>query len=305
MSLPLARRTPTTVVTSSYCRQASKLSTSLTYCQDLVKKRDYEHYLSTLLVPKDARAGAFAVRAFNISIASVRENSSDSNISRMRLMFWKESIDQIYKSGKPPEQPVLALLAAAIREYRLTKQWLNQLIASRESRLSDNPFSSINEAERYFDDTLSPALFLILQCLRVQSVDADHAASHLSRAQGLVLLVRGIPYFAQQRKVLLPMDLCVHHGLTQESIVRREVEQPLRDVVYDIAGQAHIHLEKAVNMRERLPKAALSAFLPAVPCRLYLDTLQRRNFNPFDPVCSRREANLAAKMAWKKFRGAY
>ena len=44
---------------------------------------------------------------------------------------------------------------------------------------------------------------------------------------------------------------------------------------------------------------------PQVPCRLYLDTLQRRNFNPFDPVCSRREANLAAKMAWKKFRGAY
>jgi len=44
---------------------------------DLVKKRDYEHFLATLLLPKEVRRAAVALRAFNVEIASVRDSVTD------------------------------------------------------------------------------------------------------------------------------------------------------------------------------------------------------------------------------------
>ena len=76
--------------------------------------------------------------------------------------------------------------------------------------MADNPFASINEAEQHYDKVITPALFLTLQCCGITDVQADHAASHLGRAQGLATLVRGIPYFAKQQKCLLPIELCLH-----------------------------------------------------------------------------------------------
>ena len=36
------------------------------------RKNDYENYLCTLLLPKDARTVAFVIRAFNVELAQVR-----------------------------------------------------------------------------------------------------------------------------------------------------------------------------------------------------------------------------------------
>ena len=43
----------------------------------------------------------------------------------------------------------------------------------------------------------------------VENVHADHAASHLGKAQGLTTVLRAIPYHAQRRRVYLPLDLIV------------------------------------------------------------------------------------------------
>lgn len=43
----------------------------------------------------------------------------------------------------------------------------------------------------------------------VKNVHADHAASHIGKAQGLTTLLRATPYHAQQRRVYLPIDIIV------------------------------------------------------------------------------------------------
>ena len=43
----------------------------------------------------------------------------------------------------------------------------------------------------------------------VRNVHADHAASHVGKAQGLVTLVRSIHYHARRSNVYLPRDLMI------------------------------------------------------------------------------------------------
>ena len=47
------------------------------YCIDLVQKRDYEHFLATLLLPKEIRSAAIALRAFNVEVASIRDSVTE------------------------------------------------------------------------------------------------------------------------------------------------------------------------------------------------------------------------------------
>lgn len=75
-----------------------------TYC--LSRKNDYENFLCTLLLPHSIKSAAFAVRAFNVEVAQVEDQVSDSRIGAMRLQFWADALNKIYDDN-PPRNPVV------------------------------------------------------------------------------------------------------------------------------------------------------------------------------------------------------
>lgn len=78
----------------------------------LFRKHDYENYLCTLLLHKDIRRTGFAVRAFNIEVATIQDQVSDFKIGGMRFKFWETSLAEIY-NDKIPKHPVLIELYIA------------------------------------------------------------------------------------------------------------------------------------------------------------------------------------------------
>lgn len=71
----------------------------------LSRKNDYENYLCTLLLPHSIKSAAFVIRAFNIEVAQVEDQVSDSKIGAMRLQFWTDALNNVYKD-RPPRSPV-------------------------------------------------------------------------------------------------------------------------------------------------------------------------------------------------------
>lgn len=51
-------------------------------------------------------------------------------------------------------------------------------------------FVSLEEMEKYVEKSVSSVLYLVLEGCGVQNINADHAASHLGKAQGLVQQIR-------------------------------------------------------------------------------------------------------------------
>lgn len=83
------------------------------HCVDLVRDRDMEGYLCGLLMPSRARRSYFAIRAFNVELASVkdggaigrsirRQSGGDhfgtdlSLASRLRMQWWRDALGEIY-----------------------------------------------------------------------------------------------------------------------------------------------------------------------------------------------------------------
>lgn len=65
----------------------------------LPRKHDYDHYLCTLLLPKAAQSAVFALRAFNVEVAMIQDVVSEREVGLMRLQFWKDTLDRVYKVG--------------------------------------------------------------------------------------------------------------------------------------------------------------------------------------------------------------
>ncbi|XP_047455862.1 NADH dehydrogenase (ubiquinone) complex I, assembly factor 6 [Mugil cephalus] len=272
------------------------------YCLDLVRSRDYEGFLSSLLLPEEARRSSLALRAFNVELAQVKDSVSQKTIGLMRMQFWKTAIEDIYRD-KPPNQPISAELWRAVRRHNLTKRWLLRIVTDREKDLDDRAYKNLQELEAYSENTQSSLIYLLLECLGVKNVHADHAASHIGKAHGIVTCLRATPYHSSRRKVYLPMDICMLHGASQEDFIRGSREQSVRDVVYDIASQAHVHLQHARSFSHNVPAAAAPAFLSTVVLEDYLQRVRKADFDVFQKSLLNRNPLLPIQLylrSWKK-----
>ncbi|KAK2560651.1 NADH dehydrogenase (ubiquinone) complex I [Acropora cervicornis] len=176
----------------------------------------------------------------------------------------------------PPQQPVALELAQAVSKHKLMKRWFSRLIDARESNLSNRPYQTTEALEEH----------------RIKDVQADHAASHLGKAIGLVTLLRATPFHGSRGKVYLPNDIMMKHSVSHEDIIRGKTAQSVKDVAYDLASSAHIHLTTAKPLIAKLPKSASRAFLPMI---------QQVDFDIFHPTLRERNHLLPVhllKHAW-------
>ncbi|XP_062320962.1 NADH dehydrogenase (ubiquinone) complex I, assembly factor 6 isoform X2 [Osmerus eperlanus] len=290
----------------TFRKASTKSSTDLQhnekYCIDIVRSRDYDGFVCSLLLPEEARRSSLALRAFNVELAQVKDSVTQTTIGLMRMQFWKAAIDDIYKDD-PPLQPVSAELWRAVRKHYLTKRWLLRIITEREKDMEDRAYRTLQELETYSENTQSSLLYLLLESLGVKNVHADHAASHIGKAHGIVTCLRATPYYSSRRKVYLPMDICMLHGASQEDFIRGNREQHVRDVIYDIASQAHVHLQHARSFSKNVPIAATPAFLQTVVLEDYLQRVRRVDFDVFHPSLRNRNPLIPIQLyirSWKK-----
>ncbi|KAM9574062.1 NADH dehydrogenase (ubiquinone) complex I, assembly factor 6 isoform 8-T8 [Guaruba guarouba] len=191
----------------------------------------------------------------------------------------------------------------AVKRHNLTKMWFMKIIDEREKNLDDRAYRNIQELEKYAENTQSALLYLTLETLGVRDVHADHAASHIGKAQGIVTCLRATPYHCTRQKVFLPMDICMLHGVSQEDFIRGKQEKNVRDVIYDIASQAHIHLEHARSFSKKVPVKAYPAFFCTVALDDYLCNVRKVDFNIFHPSLQRKSTLLPLHLyvrSWKK-----
>lgn len=272
------------------------------YCLQSVKNYDYENFLSCLLLPDRCRGDIVALRAFNIELAQVGVTTTREPLAGlMRLQFWRDTLTAVHE-GRSPQQPVAQLLHRAVQRHGLQKRWLRQLIESREQLIHSPGFDTVEQVEAYAEASNSALYYLTLQAAGVQSMEADHCASHLGKSEGIVRLLRGVSFLAGKKQIMLPRQLMAEHGVSEEDVFRRCQEQKLQDVVFTLASLANQHIEHARDLSREVSRDALLVLLPVVATASALRRLQRVNFDVFHPQLAQRDGWLPAALWWARFK---
>ncbi|CAL5429705.1 unnamed protein product [Camellia sinensis] len=290
--------------------------TAFSYCVQQIRNYDYHHYLCLLELPSNMRKAAFALRAFNVETARAMDVASDPKIGLMRLLWWREAIDKIF-ANKLIEHPIAQALSSVIYEHKINKGWLTRSVEARindaKREVTEIP-ETIEELERYAEDTVSTILYMTLQAGGIKSTAADHAASHIGKASGLLLLLKSLPYHASRNRQFsyIPANVADKHGLLVnqggQMEIRMDSRDRLCDAVFEMASVANSHLQKACELAGTVPEEARPVLLPAVPAQVLLDSLRRAHFDVFDPRLVRGILGIPPlwyqlKLKWHSLRG--
>ncbi|XP_059471695.1 NADH dehydrogenase (ubiquinone) complex I, assembly factor 6 [Neocloeon triangulifer] len=284
----------------------SSRQSSTQYCLDLVRKHDYEGFLSALLIPDvTQRTTVIALRAFNVELALVAQRVSNAAISQGRLTFWQECLDRT----NPHQHPVALELHRARSKHKLNKAFLQRLVTSRVKQLEKPGHETLADLEQYAEDTVSPLLYLSLQSASAHKLDNDYmnvvnAAGRLGKAIGLAYALRGLVHARHPSELTIPRDTFRRHKVSAEKFIRQQGSQKeVQDAVYEVARRAFRHLDKARTAK--VPKELVPFFLTSVPIDLYLKRLERTNFDPFHPSLNKRLVTLHFRMWYNKVTGKF
>lgn len=341
---------------------AAEIERARAYCANLLRHYDSPSFTLQTFIPPHARDAYLAIRAFNVDVARVADQTSNTTVGRMRMQFWRDAVTRALQ-GSPPKEPVAVLLAHAAEALnhrtdghsRLGKAWFLRIISEREKALGNPPFASLAALESYAENTYSTLLYLTLQALPMASVTADHLASHIGKATGIATVLRGLPLIAfppapnhhsnqaafggalpggRQGAVLLPLDIMAEAGVKEEEVLRYGADATgLRDAVFAVATRANDHLITARSMLSSLRaggevdhdfehaheeehryspqqlsagtqaqmqdvERGFGALMPAVATGLWLEKLQKMDFDVFNPKLRTTDWKLPWKAYW-------
>jgi len=252
----------------------------LSYSAAQVRRDDNDRYLTALHAPAARREALFALYAFNIEIAKTRETVSEPMIGQIRLQWWREAIDEAY-AGKVRDHAVLHPLAAAIEAYDLSRGHFVALIDAREFDLTDEPPQTLDALIEYVRQSSSTLMHLALEILGARNGAAHDAAEPIGIAWGLTGLLRAAAFHARAKRQYLPEALMREAGADHADLFDLRGSPALAAVAREIAEEAHRQLSAGRAHHRDIPRAAISALLPAVLADLYLKGLAQYDHDLF------------------------
>lgn len=276
----------------------------LSYCAQQVRRFDRDRFLTALFAPAAVREDLFALFAFNHEVAKIAEVVREPMAGRIRLQWWRESLDGLY-AGAPRRHQVAEPLSAAIRRHDLTRADFERLLDARERDLEDAPPPSTADLERYAEATSATLVSLALEVLGARDDSSRAAGRHVGIAWALTGLVRAVPFHARQRRLLLPGDLVQDAGLDPHDLFELRRPPAAAAVVRQVAQRAREHLAEARALRGRVPRAALPALLPGALARRYLGVLDRHGHDPFAARVQMTPPDRPLRLLWASTTGRF
>jgi phytoene synthase len=256
-------------------------SSNLSYCANLFRQFDNDRFLCSLFAPVAEREALAAIGAFNIEVATIREQAREPLLGHMRLRWWADVFDGVW-AGTPPRHPVALALAEAVERFGLDRRPFDRLLQGRARDLDDAAPASLAALLDYAEATSASLAEVGLRVLAAQDEETQAAARDVAIAWALLGLLRAVPFHARMRRMYLPADLSREAGLDPDCLFDKGSTVGLRSVVEKLVGIAVEHLIRARGRRKAVQRAALPVLLPARLADLWVNRLRVAEFNPLD-----------------------
>jgi len=246
----------------------------------IVRRVDYDRYLSALFAAQSARPHLLTLYAFNYEVARIAESVSQPIAGHIRLQWWRERIAELY-GGVSSAHTLANALGETIATRKLPQPLFDALIDARESDLDEAPFADAASLESYADATSGNVMRLAARILGAGD-SLDREAGEFGVAYALIGLCRSLPYHTTRRRLMLPQNRIAALGISVEDVFSGRENPNLKNLIRELVNSALARF-RAVSDRHIL-RAFLPALLPGALVPLYARSLTRPDFNLFrDP----------------------
>ena len=254
------------------------------HCEALVRAADRDRFLATLFAPRERRGALFALYAFNVEIARVREVVRDPVAGEIRLQWWSDVLAGDGR-GEIEAHPVASALRASVMRYGLSPERLQTTILARRFDLYDEPMATLADLQAYADGASSSLIALAAQILHGDGAfNIDALSHHAGRAQAIAGLLKAFPFHAARGQLFVPLELLERHGADPEDVRIGRATPQLRSALADLRDSARLHLRQAQDMARTALPEVMPALLPVALAGATLARMERGDYDPFVPL---------------------
>lgn len=272
------------------------MTDALDHLTATVRAGDPDRYISDLFAPAATRPHLFALHAFAVEVATIRDKVRESILGEMRLKWWENAI-----RGDHGGSPVAATLAATIERFGLPLVAFDNLLRARVFDLYDDPMPSVNDLEGYAGDTESAVMQLGAMILAGgKDPGTAELAGYAGVARAIASMLRSLPRNAARGQSFLPADILSDQGAAMVDLKEGRTTVALRAVIVQLTALARDRLEAARRLLPAMNPALLPAVLPAAMVEVYLSRMERPSF---DPLTGHADVSPLARQ-WRLWRAA-
>lgn len=230
-------------------------------------------YYSVRFAPSGLRDDLAAVLAWRHQLWAILDQVSDPAVARLKLQWWREELERTY-AGEP-RHPLSKVLLPVAERHALPRE----VIALFADRVEEEILRRRPPDDKALDDACARdqgALFeLLARCHGLDDEDTLASARGLGTFCARVYLVRDSGALLRRGRAVLPADLLRRHGLSDETLARREYRDRLPDLLAQVADRARTDLREAVST----PGLPVNVRVRAVILAALLDELGRTRFD--------------------------
>jgi len=271
------------------------------HCMAMVRAADADRYLSVLYAPAEKRPALFALYAFNVETARIRDLVSEPMPGEIRLQWWKDAVSG---TGDPAAlgNPVIAALRASMERWALPSEPLERLCEARVFDLYDDPMPDRTALEGYCGETASALIQLAGLVLDASAArEAADASGHAGVAQCIAGLLRLLPLHRRRGQLYFPPEILGAAGLDRETFLRGDDRAAAASAIKAMVALGREHYARFNELRRELDPAIRPAFLPAMMTPAYLDRIEREGAEMLD----RTVALLPIRRQWLMLKAGF
>jgi phytoene synthase len=273
------------------------------YSAKLVRETDRPRYYSALFAPERLRHDLFALYGLAAEIERVPDQVSEPTLGEMRLRWWRDALEHAVSRQGQGDSPAVRAAAATIAAHSLPIAPFHSLIEARAADLYADAPATLGDVEGRLGETQSALFQLAAIAAGAPPVDSAEPAGHAGIAYGLA---RRLSTFAAERargRSILPMDLLAMEDLKPADIFARDPPGGVQKTILALASFARHHLRLAHAALDRVPHAAIPAFLPLA----IVEPLLRRVERLADAIVTRNaglsDLEILVRIGAARFRG--
>jgi phytoene synthase len=250
------------------------------HCVALVREGDRDRYLATLFAPAEHRDALYALYAFNLEIARVRDLAREPLPGEIRLHWWRETLEG-KRDSEAAAHPVAAALREALARYGLPEQRLITLIDAHGFDLYNEPMATLDDLDVYAQDTQSVLLRTAVEMLAPARESTEALIRHAGTAYTVAGILSLLGRHAARRQLFVPLEVLDRHKVAPADVFAMETSAPLHAALAELRRHARRQLAAAVAELPSAPPEILPALLPVATVGATLKRMERRGYQPF------------------------
>ena len=271
------------------------------YCADKAAQSGSSFYYSFRLLPPERRNAIQALYAYCREVDDVVDESSDSNLARVKLAWWRTEIDAIYTGI--PQHPVALALRSTVERFGLQRGQLQTVIDGMQMDLELARYVDFAALEVYCDRVAGVVGAMAAEIFGYEDPATRGYARDLGIAFQLTNIIRDVGEDARRGRIYLPHDELARFGVAPSDVLRASTTPAFADLMRFQVDRAREWYQRALaKLPARDRHAQRAGLAMAAIYRTLLDEIARDGYRVLDrriALTPLRKLWIATRAAWR------